>query len=125
MKLAIVGSRSWTDAEKIEKAIFDFWMNNQIDESDLIIVSGGARGADKIAENWADANGVPKIIHLPDWDKYGKSAGFVRNKLIVQDCDVLICFWDGTSKGCMNSVKVAKELGKKVVLYQTEEGKKS
>ena len=61
------------------------------------IVSGGAFGADALAEHYAKWKRLKYKIHRPDWKKYGKLAGFIRNKLIINDCDILVAFWDGTS----------------------------
>ena len=113
MKLAIVGSRSWTDELKIDRTIYSFCENNKIHYFSLWIVSGGAIGADTIASNWAESKGVSRIIHKPDYKKYGRyDAPKVRNQLIASDCDYLICFWDGKSTGCMDAVDKAKRAGK-------------
>jgi len=67
--------------------------------TDVTIVSGGARGADTLAENYAKMIGVNTIIFKADWKKYGRAAGMIRNKDIIAQADVVVAFWDGKSKG--------------------------
>jgi len=112
MKYAIVGSRDFNDYE-LMKEILDAYTN--IDT----IVSGGAKGADSLAHHYAKVNDIYLIEFIPEWDKYGKSAGFKRNKLIIEECDYCIAFWDGKSKGTKSSINLAKKLNKglRIVKY--------
>ena len=88
------------------------------------VISGGARGADTYAREFAIKYNLPLTEYLPEYDKYGKTAPLVRNKLIVENCDCLIAFWDGASKGTKFTLDYAKEKGKKVkiVLLHTHIG---
>lgn len=109
MKLAVVGSRSWTDMKLICEILYRY----NPDE----IVTGGAIGADHLAESWAIAEFVPIKIFRPDWKKYGKCAGAVRNQLIVDYCDKLIAFWDGTSKGTKITIDMVHKAGKPIEIF--------
>jgi len=109
MKLAIVGSRTFTDFEFVKK-ILQYHPCTQI-------VSGGAKGADMLAKRYAAENGIPIKEFLPNWDKDGRAAGYLRNKQIVNACDELIAFWDGESKGTAHSIRLAEEAGKPVYKY--------
>ena len=113
MKLAIIGSRTCPpiDIEPYLKYIPD------------TIVSGGAKGADTYAREFANKKGLKLIEFLPEYDKYGRTAPLVRNKLIVEECDCLIAFWDGTSRGTKYTIDYAHQLGKpiKIVNYVTNE----
>ena len=82
------------------------------------IVTGGAEGPDLIAEYWAYIHRVPCRVFKPDWEKFGKSAGAVRNRLIVDHCDQLIAFWDGKSKGTKISIDMASEANKLYRVFQ-------
>lgn len=82
-----------------------------------MIVSGGARGADSLAEKYANENKINTDICLPDYNKYGRKAPFIRNKQIVNGSDVIIAFWDGKSKGTKHSIDYAKSKGKKVIVF--------
>ena len=117
MKLAIVGSRGFRDYEFLKTEIIVFAFENSIDITEII--SGGAKGADRMAEIFAAEKKLPTKIFLPDWDKYGKSAGFRRNELIINEADAVIAFWDGTSRGTLSSINLAKEKNKllKIVQY--------
>lgn len=86
-------------------------------------VSGGARGADTYAREFAQKNNLPLQEFLPEYDKYGKRAPLTRNKLIVEACDCLIAFWDGQSRGTKFTIDYAVQMGKpvKVVNYRTNE----
>ena len=76
------------------------------------IVSGCARGADFLGIEWADVYGL-RITRFPaEWDKYGKSAGFIRNADMGAYADAAIIFWDGVSKGTKHMIQTMKKLGK-------------
>jgi hypothetical protein len=71
-------------------------------------LNGGAKGADSYGEYYAKERGIPVTIFLPDWNTYGKKAGYIRNKLIVESSDLVIAFWDRVSKGTKHSIDIAK-----------------
>lgn len=115
MKVAIVGSRGFTDSALVErtvKALLD-------KHSDLVIVSGGAAGADTLAARAGALLGVRTITHWPEWEKFGKSAGFKRNALIVADADLVIAFFapGPRSKGTANTVALALGASKPTRIY--------
>jgi len=74
----------------------------------FVLVSGSAAGADSLAEEYADRHNYPKIIHIPDWNTYGRSAGFRRNRLIVDDSDLVLAFWDGSSSGTKSTIDICR-----------------
>ncbi len=115
MKLAVVGSRTFSNYNLLCESIDSLGIN--ISE----IVSGGASGADSLAEKWAKENEIPYTIIKPDWAKYGKGAGIKRNKQIIESCDQCLAFWDGKSKGTASGIKLAKQLNKPIhlILYNT------
>lgn len=111
MKLAIVGSRDFDDEFLMAKylAIFSTaYTNDELDPPEIEVISGGAKGADSLGERFAKIFRMPVTIFKPDWDKYGKSAGFRRNRQIVDTCDMVLAFWDGKSKGTQNTISLAK-----------------
>lgn len=101
MKIAVVGSRDIT-VEDIGKYIAG------CDE----IVSGGARGVDSSAADYARRNGIKLTEFLPDYERYGRAAPIVRNRLIVDYSDAVIAFWNGRSKGTLSVIKYAEKAGK-------------
>lgn len=107
-KLAIVGSRTFNDYERMCKFISE---NFNLDEI-THIVSGGARGADALAEQFAKDYKKELIVFKADWDKYGKKAGFMRNVDIIHECDYCVAFWDGISKGTKNDIELCHQNNK-------------
>lgn len=71
------------------------------------IISGGARGIDALAERYAKENKIPLKIFPANWNKYGKSAGPIRNTQMAENADALIAIWDGKSPGTKNMIDVA------------------
>lgn len=81
---------------------------------DIIIVSGGASGADAIGERYAQENGFKVEKYPADWEKYGRSAGPRRNKQMAEVSNYVICFWDKKSKGTKSMIECAKRLDKPI-----------
>lgn len=125
MTVAIIGSRNFDNYDLLKSVMSPFIP--QIKE----IVSGGAKGADELGAMWSREflNQTPIIIR-PQWndlnhpnaliktDKNGQAfdarAGLRRNELIVQQADLVIAFWDETSKGTRHAINFTKKLGKTV-----------
>ena len=100
MRVAIVGSRNWREGERIADYI------NRL-PADTVIISGGARGADSMAAKIARYRGLEVVEYLPDWNANGKAAGVMRNTTIVENADAVVAFWDGKSKGTIDTVNKA------------------
>lgn len=109
MKYAVIGSRTFDNYEL---------MRTELDKYDItVVVSGGAKGADKLSEQYASERNLKTEIYKPDWS-LGKHAGFLRNKTIVDNSDVVVAFWDGASKGTKNSIDYATKTGKDVIIIR-------
>jgi len=108
MKLAIVGSRTFNDYELLKKETDKLLEKYNITE----IISGGAKGADSLAEKYAKEKKLKLTVFPAKWNKYGKSAGFIRNNEIWEYADLGIAFWDGKSKGTQHSFKLAEKYHK-------------
>jgi len=125
MKLAIVGGRDFNDIDLMAEYIAMFMRSNQNDEfaiPDVEIISGGAKGADRLGATFASVWELTEpTIFKPDWDAHGKAAGFIRNQLIVDACDVVLAFWDGKSRGTEDTINKAKKAKKPtfIVYYET------
>ena len=104
MKIAIIGSRGL----KIDN-IGDF-LPVGVSE----IVSGGARGIDECAKNYAIENGIKYVEFLPKYNVYGRFAPLKRNLEIIEYSDSVIAFWDGKSKGTDFVIKECTKIGREV-----------
>jgi uncharacterized phage-like protein YoqJ len=115
MKIAVVGSRNFRYKKfVIDTIITTFYLNAPFIRHEFI--SGGAVGVDSWAEDCI-IKGTIKHIFKPDWDKYGKRAGFLRNELIINEAERVIAFWDGESKGTKHSIDLAIKAGKPIDIY--------
>ena len=110
MKVGVVGSRSKT-VQNLED-----YLPKGISE----IVSGGAKGIDLCAKQYAIKNNIKLVEFLPNYARYGRGAPIKRNNQIVDYCDVIIAFWDGVSKGTKYTIDFAKSKNKKVVVIFLE-----
>lgn len=115
LKLAIVGSRTFNDYDTLLYVVNSIKIDNGYLYTEII--SGGAKGADSLAERYAEQNKIPLTIFPANWDRYGKRAGFIRNVYIIDDCDMCICFWDGLSHGTKHDIDLCKEKGKVCWIY--------
>lgn len=106
-RIIIAGGRDFEDYE-LMKRVCDELIKLP---TGVEIISGGARGADKLAERYAKERNIRNKVVKADWDRYGKSAGYKRNLEMASFADVLIAFWDGKSRGTMHMINIAKERG--------------
>jgi hypothetical protein len=107
MKVIIAGSRGFSDFQLLYAKCEEVLAN--VGEAE--IVSGTARGADKLGEHYASLKGHSVIQFPADWDKHGKAAGYIRNKEMADYSDCLIAFWDGESRGTKHMIDLATERG--------------
>jgi len=107
MKVIIAGGRDFNNYELL-KVRCDNILSKQ---NEIIIVSGGAKGADSLGERYANDKGYSLEIYPAEWDKYGKSAGYKRNVLMSENADSLIAFWDGKSRGTKHMIDIATKNG--------------
>lgn len=105
MKIIIAGSRDFNDYELLDKEVSSI-LNSLVGVpmNNMIILSGGAKGADKLGERYSILNKFNLKKYPANWDKYGKSAGFIRNAEMAKLADILIAFWDGKSKGTKDMI---------------------
>ena len=123
LRVIIAGSREFNDFPKLMNSSIEILteISKKRDDLDRIrIISGTARGADKLGEQYAKIAGYELSKFPADWDRLGKRAGYVRNaemaKFAVEDDNygVLIAFWDGKSRGTKHMIDLAKRYGLEV-----------
>jgi len=112
MKLIIAGSRNITDYQILIEAI-NYFNIKDIDE----IISGEARGVDKLGERYAYDNDIPLKRFPARWDKFGKSAGYIRNNEMADYADTLLAIWDHKSKGTKHMINTALNKNLKIYMY--------
>lgn len=111
MKVAVIGSRGLR-VDNLEK-----YLPKETTE----IVSGGARGIDACAREYAVRNNIKLTEFLPEYEKYGRSAPIKRNLLIIDYADYVLAFWDGKSHGTKYVIDNCKKKNKPVrVLIEIE-----
>ena len=114
MKVIITGSRGIKDISKVEAAIKK--SKFKITE----VVSGTARGVDRLGERWALDNNILIKKFPADWNKHGKSAGYIRNVEMAKYADALIAIWDGESAGTAHMIKTATKQGLMLIIIFEE-----
>ncbi len=111
MKVAIVGSRDLTVPD----------LSIYLPKDTTEIVSGGARGIDACAREYAQAHQIKLTEFLPEYEKYGKSAPLERNLQIIDYADMVIAFWDGVSRGTGAVIDQCLHINKPLTVYAKKE----
>ena len=113
MKIAVIGSRNFRDYDLLKRTLDDIDIT--------VIISGGVKGADALGEKYAEEHQIPTMVFRPDWKRFGRRAGPVRNSTIVENADCVIAFWDGVSKGTQSSINIAKRFNKPLQIVTIEQ----
>ena len=108
--IAFVGSRSWSDKERIREVMLSL-------PGPFTVVTGGARGADTLAKEVAEELGFGVTEVLPNWHEWGKRAGPMRNRVIAEMSSAMCAFWDGSSRGTKNAIAEMRRLDKGVFVF--------
>lgn len=110
MKVLVCGGRNFKDYFLL-CSVLDYFLKYD----DLIIINGGATGADSFSSIWAEENGIKHKQYFAQWEKYGKTAGPIRNKLMLETekPDLVIAFDGG--RGTQHMIKIAKQAKVKVI----------
>ena len=112
-RVVIAGCRDYKNYEQAKEFI-DLCLLEIKNQDEVVIVSGGASGADAIGERYAKENGMKVEKYPAEWKKYGRRAGPMRNEKMAKICDCVICFWDEESWGTKSMIDQAKKYGKQV-----------
>lgn len=121
-KVIIAGSRGFSNYKLLKEKCNEY-LREKRKEYNIIIISGGARGADTLGEKYAQEEGFSLEVFPANWNKFGKSAGFRRNEQMAEVADALIAFWDGKSHGTKHMIEIMenKKLLVRVVNYETSD----
>jgi hypothetical protein len=121
-RCAIIGSRDAEDLNTLTifNAVQLAGYNNPVFKDFNAVVSGGARGVDKLARAYAEEY---KMFYEEypvlgwEWNVYGKNAGLMRNKRMLNKVDMVIAVWNGYSRGTNHGITIASELKLPVFVY--------
>jgi len=116
-RVIIAGCRDYYNYN-IVSAYCDRMLKNKVAEGEqIVIVSGHCRGIDQLGERYAYERGYQVVlypVYQEDWNKYGRSAGQMRNAVMADNADALIAFWDNKSAGTGGMIKIAQNKGLEV-----------
>jgi len=107
MKIAVIGSRNLTIAD----------LSQYLPAGVTEIISGGAKGIDTCAREYAQKSHLKLTEFLPEYRRYGRGAPLKRNLQIIEYADEVIAFWDGISKGTKYVIDNCKQKNIKVTVY--------
>ena len=120
IRIIVAGGRDFDDYGKAQPSL-SFIVAPFVEAGIPVeIVSGGARGADALGEAFAKAWSIPCKVFPADWDKHGRSAGYIRNGEMAGYAHILVAFWDGKSKGTSHMIQTALRAGLEVHVYRYE-----
>ncbi|MDJ0637171.1 MAG: DUF2493 domain-containing protein [Xenococcaceae cyanobacterium MO_188.B29] len=107
LKIIVAGSRDFTNYPFLKQKL-DFYCQ-RYSPSQIEIVSGAARGADRLGEKYAQDRNLSLKKFPADWNKYGRGAGYRRNEQMAEYATHAVVFWDGKSKGSQHMIQIAQE----------------
>lgn len=115
LRILITGSRDWVDADLIHEAIEQYTKTGR----PVVVVHGGARGADRLAGAVADSLGLDVEVHPADWRRHGRSAGYIRNaEMVSAGADVCLAFIRAGSSGATHCAASAERAGIQTIRYE-------
>lgn len=115
-RVIVAGGRLFDDYDFMDEKL-QVLLKEKLKTHNVIIVSGGAKGADTLGERWAEAHGVKCIRYPALWEVHGKRAGFIRNQEMADNADALVAFPVNQSNGTRDMIFRARRLGLKVKVY--------
>lgn len=123
-RVLVCGSRSITDTQwvysQIEKYTQELIRSNPTNLNNPVLIEGEARGVDSIAKAYAIEHNWSIESYPAEWDKYGKSAGYIRNDIMVKEADFVLVLWDGQSRGTKHDIDLCRRYNKPyfMVIYK-------
>ena len=109
MKVAVIGSRGLTVSN----------LGDYLPDDVTEIISGGAAGIDTCARHYALSHGIKLTEFLPDYRRFGRAAPLKGNLDIIQNADLVLAFWDGSSRGTMHVIQNCRRQNIPVRVFRT------
>ena len=120
-RIIIAGSRTFNNYRLLRSKL-DEIIAGISDE--IEIVSGNARGADRLGERYASEHNISVALFPADWSVYGKPAGIIRNQIMVNHVSkgkaLVVVFWDGESRGALDMIRRARSAGIETIVYRID-----
>ena len=116
MRVLVCGGRDFNDYNLLSSYLVELFVKSLLVPEDVTIISGHARGADKLGEQFANANECKLSIFPADWEKYGKGAGHIRNQQMIDEGkpDLVVVFQG--NRGTVDMIRRAKKAGLPVIV---------
>jgi hypothetical protein len=131
MRVLVCGSRTWDEGLGVIESLLDGLLDRVPNGESLVVIEGGARGADARAARWVQEDewifDIEHLQYRADWDRHGKAAGVIRNRRMLNEGkpDVVFAFTDKPlkeSRGTLNMVTRAEQAGVPVYHVQVLNG---
>ena len=106
LKVIVAGGRDFFDYKLLCKKLYIILSKKE----NVIIVSGEAKGADKLGERYAREHNLAISSFPAIWNQHGSRAGFIRNEEMAKNADACVCFWDGKSVGTKHMIQTAETM---------------
>lgn len=118
LNVIVAGGRDFNNYQLLSDKL-DHLLSS-VDKKDVILIVGGAKGADTLGKQYAEDNGINYQVMNADWDTHGKKAGVLRNIEMAKVANALVAFWDGESSGTKHMIEEArrKDLKVRVIYYK-------
>lgn len=119
-RIMVTGSRDWDNKQTIDHALFNYWYTaGRV--NDIVLVEGGAKGADALAKGCWEAAGLQTEQYPADWDQYGKRAGILRNlRMLDTQPEAVLAFIKRNSPGATHAATEAERRGIPVYYYRED-----
>lgn len=122
VRLLVTGSRDWAERDLITEVLFNFRDLCAASGQDVTLVSGACpTGADRMAEEIAQGTAWRVERHPADWERYGKRAGFLRNREMVNlGADQCYAFIKDGSRGATMTAELAAAAGIPTAIFRCD-----
>jgi hypothetical protein len=111
MRVLVCGGRDFAGRNLLAATLDQLHAGNGFS----LVIAGGARGADTLAQEWAEARGIPCTVYRADWEGLGRKAGPIRNERMLAEGkpELVVAFPGG--RGTAHMVRIAREAGVEVI----------
>jgi predicted Rossmann-fold nucleotide-binding protein len=111
MRVLVCGGRDYDDRDALYAALDSLHAEHGF----MVVIAGGARGADTLAAEWAGDRGIPTQVYMAEWERLGRKAGPIRNQRMLDEGrpDLVVAFPGGT--GTAGMMGIARKAGIEVI----------